>query len=122
MRSTAFASGLSTALLAIGVAVPTAPTAPTAPTGVSPHARAAGSPPPPQPHLGTSGAPIIEREGLRFKDLNRSGAVDPYEDWRLTPDARARDLVGRMTLEEKAGTMMHGTARGTGPLAMAGLG
>jgi len=64
-----------------------------------------------QPHLGTRGAPIIERNGLRFKDLNRNGKLDPYEDWRLTPDARARDLVARMTLEELAGTMMHGTAR-----------
>jgi beta-glucosidase len=27
-----------------------------------------------------------------------------------------------MTLEEKAGTMMHGTARGAGPMAMAGVG
>ena len=66
--------------------------------------------------------PIIERDGLRFKDLNRSGALDAYEDWRLTPEARARDLTGRMTLEEKAGTMMHGTARGAGPMAMAGVG
>ena len=66
--------------------------------------------------------PIIERDGLRFKDLNRSGALDAYEDWRLTPEARARDLAGRMTLEEKAGTMMHGTARGAGPMAMAGVG
>ena len=75
-----------------------------------------------QPRLGTRGAPVLEQGGLRFKDLNRSGAVDPYEDWRLTPDARARDLVGRMTPEEKAGTMMHGTARGAGPMAMAGVG
>jgi beta-glucosidase len=65
---------------------------------------------------------VIERDGLRFKDLNRDGTLEPYEDWRLTPDARARDLVGRMTLEEKAGTMMHGTARGAGPMAMAGVG
>jgi len=75
-----------------------------------------------QPVLGTRGVPTIERDGLRFKDLNRSGALDPYEDWRLTPGARARDLVGRMTLAEKAGTMMHGTARGTGAMAMAGVG
>ena len=75
-----------------------------------------------QPELGTRDVPIIQRDGLRFKDLNRSGAVEPYEDWRLTPDVRARDLVGRMTLEEKAGTMMHGTARGVGPVAMAGAG
>ncbi len=113
MRSTAFALRLSTALLAIGVV---------APTGVSPQARASGGAPPSQPRLGTRGVPIIERDGLRFKDLNRSGALDPYEDWRLTPEARARDLAGRMTLEEKAGTMMHGTARGAGPMAMAGVG
>jgi len=113
MRSTVFALRLSTALLAIGAA---------APRGVSPQARPAGGAPPSQPQLGTRGVPIIQRDGLRFKDLNRSGAVDSYEDWRLTPEVRARDLVGRMTLEEKAGTMMHGTARGVGPMAMAGVG
>ena len=113
MRSTVFALRLSTALLAIGAA---------APRGVSPQARPAGGAPPSQPQLGTRGVPIIQRDGLRFKDLNRSGAVDSYEDWRLTPEARARDLVGRMTLEEKAGTLMHGTARGVGPMAMAGVG
>jgi len=104
MRSTAFALRLSTTLLAMGAMART------------------GSAQPSQPRLGTRGVPIIERDGLRFKDLNRSGALDPYEDWRLTPEARARDLVGRMTLEEKAGTMMHGTARGAGPMAMAGVG
>ncbi len=67
-----------------------------------------------QPRLGTRGAPVLERDGLRFKDLNRSGALEPYEDWRLTPEARARDLASRMTLEEKAGTMMHGTAPARG--------
>jgi beta-glucosidase len=77
---------------------------------------------PQQPVLGARTAPIIEKDGLRFKDLNRSGAIDPYEDWRLTPDARARDLVARMTLEEKAGAMMHGTARSGGPMATAGVG
>ena len=60
----------------------------------------------------------------QFKDLNRNGLLDPYEDWRLTPEQRARDLVARMTLEEKAGMMMHGTARaaGGGPMGSAGAG
>jgi beta-glucosidase len=75
-----------------------------------------------QPTLGTRSAPVIERDGRRFRDLDRNGAVDPYEDWRQTPEARARDLVARMTLEEKAGTMMHGTARTGGPMAAAGVG
>jgi beta-glucosidase len=74
-----------------------------------------------QPVLGARSARIIEKSGLRFKDLNRNGVVDPYEDWRLTPEKRARDLVGRMTLEEKAGLMMHGTARSVGPLGAAGV-
>src|SRR6266496_362364 len=26
-------------------------------------------------------APIIESQGLRFKDLDRNGILDPYEDW-----------------------------------------
>jgi beta-glucosidase len=75
-----------------------------------------------QARLGTRGVPIIDHNGLRFKDLNRNGALEPYEDWRLTLAARARDLVGRMTLEEKAGTMMHGTARSDGPMGVAGMG
>ena len=83
---------------------------------------AAGGRVPSQPRIGSRGAPIIQRDGLRFKDLNRSGDIEPYEDWRLTPDARARDLVARMTLEEKAGTMMHGTARSVGPMRMVGVG
>lgn len=75
-----------------------------------------------QPRLGTRDAPVLEQGGLRFRDLNRNGGVDPYEDWRLTPDARARDLVTRMTLEEKAGAMMHGTARSSGRSGSTGFG
>ncbi|AHG92446.1 glycoside hydrolase family 3 domain protein (plasmid) [Gemmatirosa kalamazoonensis] len=77
---------------------------------------------PAQPVLGSRSAPILTIGGLRFRDLNRNGALDPYEDWRLTPAARARDLVARMTLEEKAGTMMHGTARSGGPGGASGAG
>lgn len=83
---------------------------------------APGAAQPGQPALGARSAPVVERDGLRFRDLNRSGAVEPYEDWRLAPDARARDLAARMTLEEKAGTMMHGTARAGGPMGGAGVG
>lgn len=75
-----------------------------------------------QARLGARGVPIIQRDGLQFKDLNRNGALDPYEDWRLAPAARARDLVARMTLDEKAGTMMHGTARTGGPMGAVGFG
>ena len=77
---------------------------------------------PSQPQLGSRSAPIIVHDGVRFRDLNRNGTLDPYEDWRLSPDARARDLVARMTLEEKAGAMMHGTARSSGPMGAVGMG
>jgi beta-glucosidase len=78
--------------------------------------------PPSQPVLGARVAPIIERDGLRFRDLNRNGSLDRYEDWRLRSDDRARDLVARMSLEEKAGAMMHGTARSVGPMGGVGVG
>lgn len=59
-----------------------------------------------QPKLQTRTVSTVEHEGLKFKDLNKNGKVDPYEDWRLTPQQRSEDLVGRMTLEEKAGMML----------------
>ena len=62
-----------------------------------------------QVELGSRGVGLIVHEGLRFKDLDKDGQVAPYEDWRRSPEERTRDLLGRMTLLEKAGVMMHGT-------------
>lgn len=62
-----------------------------------------------QPALGVRSGKIVMVDGLRFRDLDRDGKLSPFEDWRLSADARAADLVSRMTLEEKAGEMMHGT-------------
>ena len=70
---------------------------------------AQSTPAPRQPDLGHRSAPVITVDGLQFKDLNRNGKLDPYEDWRLAAAERARDLVSRMTLEEMAGLMVHGT-------------
>lgn len=75
-----------------------------------------------QPVLGERGARILEVDGLKFKDLNKNGKLDGYEDWRQTPQARAKDLVKQMTLEEKAGTMMHGTLRAGGQMGAIGAG
>lgn len=44
-----------------------------------------------------------------FRDLNHNGRLDPYEDTRLPAEARIADLIGRMTVEEKVGTLLHGT-------------
>ena len=61
----------------------------------------------PQPVLGNRSVAIIENHGLKFKDLNKNGSLDPYEDWRLPADARIANLVSMMTLEEKVGLMFH---------------
>jgi beta-glucosidase len=66
-----------------------------------------------QPRLGTRTTPLINVGGARFRDLNRDGILQPYEDWRLPAPARAADLLSRMTLAEKAGAMMHGTPPAT---------
>ena len=50
--------------------------------------------------------PLIEDDGLRFRDLNANGVLDPYEDWRLSPAERAADLVARMSPAEKIGLMV----------------
>ncbi len=58
---------------------------------------------------------IIKVNGRQFRDLNDNGTLDPYEDWRLTDEQRAADLVSRMTLEEKAGLMQITSLRGDIP-------
>jgi beta-glucosidase len=40
-----------------------------------------------------------------FRDLNKNGRLDPYEDPSLPIEARVEDLLGQMTLEEKVGLM-----------------
>jgi beta-glucosidase len=67
------------------------------------------SPKPSQPELGHRTVNLIEQDGLQFKDLDGSGTLTPYEDWRLGAAERARDLLGRLSLAQKAGLMMHGT-------------
>ncbi|MFF3490497.1 glycoside hydrolase family 3 protein [Streptomyces sp. NPDC002795] len=64
---------------------------------------------PSAPRLESRDVPILTKDGIRFRDLNRDGRLTPYENWRLGATARARDLLSRMTLEEKAGLLVHGT-------------
>ncbi|MGL4967552.1 MAG: glycoside hydrolase family 3 protein [Inquilinus sp.] len=65
------------------------------------------------PGLAARSAPLLAERGFQYKDLNRNGRLDPYEDRRLPPAVRAQDLVRRMTLEEKAGQMLHATPAST---------
>ena len=44
-----------------------------------------------------SGVKILTVDGKAFKDMNRNGKLDPYEDWRLTPEERAKDLASQLS-------------------------
>ncbi|MDH6359259.1 glycoside hydrolase family 3 N-terminal domain-containing protein [Parabacteroides sp. PF5-9] len=54
-----------------------------------------------------SGVNLLTVDGFAFKDLNRNGQLDPYEDWRLTPEERAKDLASKISVEEIAGLMLY---------------
>src|SRR5690606_21307732 len=64
-----------------------------------------------QPALGTRSVKLIEVDGFKFKDLNKNGKLDKYEDWRLANEERSNDLVSKMSLEEKVGFMLISTSR-----------
>lgn len=57
----------------------------------------------------SSGVKIIEDGSYAFKDLNKNGKLDAYEDWRLPTDERAKDLASQLTIEEIAGLMLYST-------------
>jgi len=54
-----------------------------------------------------SGVKILYDKNKAFKDLNQNGLLDPYEDWRLTPEERAKDLANQMRRNELAGLMLY---------------
>jgi beta-glucosidase len=54
-----------------------------------------------------SGVKILTINRLAFKDLNRNGKLDPYEDWRLPFDERARNLASLLSVEQIAGLMLY---------------
>lgn len=55
----------------------------------------------------TSGVNIITDGNFKFKDLNKNGVLDKYEDWRLSSDERAKDLASQMTIDQIAGLMLY---------------
>ena len=75
-----------------------------------------------QPAIESREVPLIVADGLQFRDLDRNGELTPYEDWRLTPQERAEDLLARMTLEEKAAQMVVGSLPGNAPMGQPSTG
>lgn len=58
------------------------------------------------PALGTVSAGVLKVDGKYFKDLAGTGKLLPYEDWRLAPRDRAKDLAARLSVRELLGLMM----------------
>ena len=52
-------------------------------------------------------ATTIEIDGNTFRDLNKNGELDVYEDSRESLERRIDDLIQQMTLAEKAGLMFQ---------------
>ena len=50
-------------------------------------------------------APTLTQDNYSFRDLNKNGKLDPYEDARVPTEERVENLLQQMTLEEKAGTL-----------------
>jgi beta-glucosidase len=63
------------------------------------------------PEVVTNYSTLIRTEnGIPYRDLNKNGKLDIYEDPRRPVDDRVEDLLGQMTLDEKAGIMfINGT-------------
>jgi beta-glucosidase-like glycosyl hydrolase len=42
------------------------------------------------------------------RDMNKNGTVEPFEDWRLTPEQRLEDIMNRLTRDEKIAQLFYG--------------
>ena len=55
-----------------------------------------------------SGVSLIQVDGFAFKDLDRDGVLDGYEDWRNDAETRAADLAAHMSGEQIGPMLTHG--------------
>ncbi len=51
--------------------------------------------------------PLQSDDGFSYRDLNKNGRLDPYEDPRCPIEERIADLLAQLTLAEKAGLMFQ---------------
>ena len=57
------------------------------------------------PDITTVSRPILEADGLYFKDIDGSGTVSPVNDWRLPAEERGRCLCQADDPDEKIGQL-----------------
>ncbi len=55
--------------------------------------------------LAGEAAPMLTIDGQTFRDLNKNGKLDVYENREATLEDRVEDLLGQMNLAEKAGML-----------------
>ncbi len=65
---------------------------------------------------------FLVEDGLYFRDLNKNGELDVYEDWRCETEDRVQDLLSQMTEEEKAGTLIFSCVFGSNGSTVTDLG
>lgn len=72
------------------------------------------------PFAKAQNTPTLSVDGKSFKDVNKNGKLDPWEDTRLSVDKRIDAIIKQMTNEEKVnlliGTGMPGIEVLTGPV------
>ena len=51
--------------------------------------------------------PVLTVDGNRYRDLNKNGRLDPYEDPRRSTEERVENLLTVMTVPEKVGLMFQ---------------
>ena len=59
------------------------------------------------PTIGVTTCGVIVKDGLYFKDMDNDGILSPYEDWRLSPEERAKDMVAHLNLKQQAGLVLN---------------
>ena len=59
------------------------------------------------PTIGVTTCGVIVKDGLYFKDMDNDGVLSPYEDWRLSPEERAADMVTHLPLHQQAGLVLN---------------
>lgn len=59
------------------------------------------------PTIGVTTCGVIVQDGLYFKDMDNSGKLDPYKDWRLDHETRAKDMVAHLPLKQQAGLVLN---------------
>ena len=63
------------------------------------------------PTIGVADAArIVRADGCVFRDANRNGRLEPFEDWRRPATERAADLAARLEMADIFGLMLYSRA------------